>query len=308
MAPRPIRTPTELRPPDLLERARVVRTPTLPVQEPPVARSIHWRPAGGGALPPSVEHPVFITQATLREIGHHVWSAAAGDVLGFLLGERMEEPGTGTRYVVITATTRSSYAVAEDGEEQIASDAWQAAQLEARRRRLMLLGWYRSAPHVGPAPTTRDVRSHRHFFAEPWCLGLITAPRAERPAGGVFRALAPGAEEGRFIPVYEVTDEEGYLAGGQKRTIMAWENYVTDDAPVRTIKAAPIRPRIAPFGPTIPVLVPKGHPEEIVRGKRRPKPSFGMSARRRRQRRIRIAITLGTLLLVAAGAAVALVP
>jgi proteasome lid subunit RPN8/RPN11 len=280
------------------------RTPTLPVHPPPVEQSILWRPgsdpAGSAAGAPAdvpvslVDQPVFITQGALRDVGHHVWASPDHDVLGFLLGARYEAPETGMRFVLVTTTTRSAYVISEEGEEQIPEDAWHAAHLEARRRRLTLLGWYHSAPFLTARPLPRDARSQQRFFPELWHVGMVAAPRAEVPAGGIFR-VDSSAGQGWFLPFYEVTDDDVFFSQGQKRTVMPWHNYVTDDTPVRTTKVAAVRPRIAATGGAIPILMPTGRLEEQRDGKRHPKPSLKMSDRRRRERRKRLAIVAATM-------------
>lgn len=257
----------------------------LPFQPPPIARSILWRPA----LSPAAvldDDPVFITQGALREVSRHIWTAPDQEVLGFLLGERFESPETGARHVLISATTRSSYVIAEDGSDQIPPDALQASSMEARRRKLLLVGWYHSTPFIDEVPASRDLASHRQHFGESWHTGLAVAPSGGKPAGGFFRPA--GDLGGTWMPFYEIVDDDSIYADGRKRTVTPWQNYVTTDATETTTKVAIVRPKMA-FGP-IPVLVPKGHPEEQGRGsRRRTRPGMRMSARRRRERRKRIA-------------------
>ncbi|MDQ3696975.1 MAG: Mov34/MPN/PAD-1 family protein [Gemmatimonadota bacterium] len=279
------------------------RVPAVPLREPPIARSILWRPVGAAAATTDDEHPAFITQDALREVSRHIWTSPDQDVLGFLLGERYDDPVTRTRYVVVTATTRSSYVIAEDEEEQIPEDAWHAAHVEGRRRRLSLLGWYHSAPVVDAQPSERDVRSHRRFFPEPWQIALIAAPRAEAPAGGIFRTgLETGAE--RFLAFYEVAGDDALLPDGRKRTVMPWENHVTDDDAQRTTMVAAVRPRIATAG-AIPILEPRGHAEEGISGTQRHKPKYGRSPRRQRERRRRLAVVAAAWLVVLGAVATA---
>ncbi|MBC7788788.1 MAG: hypothetical protein H7Z74_02480 [Anaerolineae bacterium] len=258
------------------------------IQKPaPIAGSILWEPALLPA-PEIIDDAVFITQGALREVSRHIWTAPDQEVLGFLLGERLESPETGLPYVVISATTRSSYIIAEDGGDPIPEDAWQASSMESRRRKLVLLGWYHSAPFLDEVPAPRDLASHRQHFTEPWQMGLVVAPSGELPAGGFFRPASDLG--GAWIPFYEVVDEGAIYADGRKRTVTPWKNYVTNDATETTTKVAVARPNVG-VGP-IPVLKPRGHLEEqtsFVR--KRARPGLRMSAYRRRERRKRIALT-----------------
>ncbi len=234
-----------------------------------------------------IDDAVFITQGALREVSRHIWTAPDQEVLGFLLGERLESPETSSHYVVISATTRGSYVVAEDGGDQIPEDAWHASNMEARRRKLVLLGWYHSAPFLDEVPAPRDLASHRQRFAEPWHAGLVVAPRGELPAGGFFRPASDLG--GAWIPFYEIVDEGAIYADGRKRTVTPWKNYVTADPIETTTNIAIARPNVG-FGP-IQVLVPKGHFEQPkLFARKRLHPALRLSAYRRRERRKRIAV------------------
>lgn len=299
---RATRDAAEVRQPEVRPAGlRAPEPPPLPVIAPPLARAIAWRPATHGGLAGlAAEMPhdaIFVTQAALREVSRHIWTNPEQDALGFLLGDRFASPGSGRHFVVVTSTTRHSYLLAEDGTEQIPEDAWHAAHLEARRRQLVVVGWFRSAPFLGDRPSGGDVLAHRRFFTEPWHIGLVSAPRAERPVGGVYRPI--GEIGGAFLPFYEIPDDDSLLPDGGKRTVVAWENYIPDVPPVRTVNVAVPRPRIATGG-SIPILIPKGRPEDEREGRRRPKPSLRMSARKRRQRRRRIMIVTGTMASLAA--------
>jgi len=234
-----------------------------------------------------LDDAVFITQGALREVSRHIWTAPDQEVLGFLLGERLESPETGSQYVVISATTRSSYVIADAGDP-IPDDTWQASSLEARRHKLVLLGWYHSAPSLDEVPAPRDLASHRQRFGAPWHTGLVVAPSGESPAGGFFRPASDLG--GAWIPFYEIVDEGAIYADGRKRTVTPWKNYVTNDAIESTTKVAVARPNVG-MGP-VQVLVPKGHFEDQkLFARKRSHPGMRMSAHRRRERRKRIAVS-----------------
>lgn len=281
--------------------ARIPREQPLPLAAPPIVRSILWTPEDGVAAG-MAEHAVFVTQGALREISRHVWSQPNADLLGFLLGERRESPETGTRFIVISATSRSSYVVPEASEEVIAEVAWHSAHLEARRRKLQILGWYLSSPLVGSGPTLRDLNAHAAHFPDPWQVGLILAPRADRVAGGFFRAGGRGDGE-RFLPFFEVVDDNSILADGQKRSVVPWTNYIPDVPPARVTEVAVARPKLGQG--YIPLIMPQPRAEEQVRGilaKRRAANRYKMSKRQRAARRRRMIITTVTLVMLLAAA------
>ena len=282
--------------------ARIPREQPLPQAPPPILRSILWTPEKGVSAG-MAEHAVFVTQGALREVSRHIWSQPNQELLGFLLGERRESPETGARYLYISATSRSSYVVPVESEEVIAEVAWHSGHLEARRRRLQLLGWYHSATYVGDGPTLRDVGAHAAHFPEPWQVGMIVAPRSDRVAGGFFRA-GDRQDADRFLPFFEVVDDNAVLPDGQKRSVVPWTNYIPDAPPARTTQVAVARPKLGQG--TIPLIMPQPRAEEQVRGilaKRRAANRYKMSARKRRERRRRMLATITTLVVLAAAAA-----
>jgi len=282
--------------------ARIPREQPLPQAPPPILRSILWNPENGVSAG-MAEHAVFVTQGALREVSRHIWSQPNQELLGFLLGERRESPETGARYLYISATSRSSYVVPQESEEVIAEVAWHSGHLEARRRRLQLLGWYHSAMYVEIGPTLRDVGAHAAHFPDPWQVGLIVAPRSDLVAGGFFRA-GDREDADRFLPFYEVVDDNAILPDGQKRSVVPWTNYVPDVPPVRTTQVAVARPKLGQ-GP-IPLIMPQPRAEEQARGilaKRRAANRYKMSARKRRERRRRMLVTIATFAVLAATAA-----
>lgn len=282
--------------------ARIPREQPLPQSPPPILRSILWTPEDG-VTAGMAEHAIFITQGALREISRHIWSQPMHELLGFLLGDRRESPETGARYLFISATSRSSYVVPQESEEVIAEVAWHSGHLEARRRGLQLLGWYHSAAFVGPSPALRDVGAHAAHFPDPWQIGLVVAPRSDRATGGFFRAGDRG-ETDRFLPFFEVVEDNAILADGQKRSVVPWTNYVPDVPPARSTQVAVARPKLGQG--TIPLIMPQPRAEEQVRGilaKRRAANRYKMSARKRRERRRRMIATLVSFAVLGAAAA-----
>ena len=282
--------------------ARIPREQPLVQAPPPILRSILWTPESGMGAG-MAEHALFVTQGALREVSRHVWSQPNDELLGFLLGERRESPETGARYVLISATSRSSYVVPEGSEDVIAEVAWHSGHLEARRRKLQLLGWYHSAAFVADGPTLRDVNAHAAHFPDPWQVGLIVAPRAERVAGGFFRTGERGDAE-RFVPFFEVVDDAALMPNGQKRSVVPWTNYTPDVPPARTMQVAVARPKLGQG--TIPLIMPQPRAEERARGilaKRRAANRYRMSARQRRERRRRMLVSIITFVVLAAATA-----
>ncbi|HEX6535032.1 MAG TPA: hypothetical protein VF041_10560 [Gemmatimonadaceae bacterium] len=232
-----------------------MRSPALPFRRPiPSARAIRWTtPVGSFAPPGTVEDlALFISQGALREVMRHLRSDPEQELLGFLLGELYECPETGRRYVIVNGVLRTGYAIPETEPVQIPEEEWLGVQLEVRRRRALLAGWYHSAPFVGTHPARLDVETHRARFTEPWQVGLVIATSGDAPAGGFYRPLLDGPDAGGvFIPFHELLDDDAFLDGGRKRTLIDWANYETDalverDTSERRPYVPPARPANVP--------------------------------------------------------------
>ncbi|HEV7704291.1 MAG TPA: hypothetical protein VGO46_08360 [Gemmatimonadaceae bacterium] len=196
----------------------------------PDDHAILWAPVEGLTRSMELSPPaIVIAQGALREVIRHLSSAPELELLGFLIGEPCECPKTKRRFLCITGTLRTGHTIAEDEPVQIPDAEWLGQQLEVRRRRSTLIGWYHSAPYLPPSPAALDLESHRERFAEPWQCGLVIATEGNEPAGGFFRAHANPAEGGAYVPFYEQVDEDGVLEGGRLRTVIDWRSYSTSE-------------------------------------------------------------------------------
>jgi proteasome lid subunit RPN8/RPN11 len=206
-------------------------SPPLQIGRPfPDDHAILWAPVEGLTRSMELAQPaIVITQGALREVIRHLSSAPDQELLGFLIGEQCECPKTKRRFLFITGTLRTGHTIAEDEPVQIPDAEWLGQQLEVRRRRSTLLGWYHSAPFLSPSPSALDMESHRARFTEPWQCGLVVATEGNEPAGGFFRVHPNPAEGGAYVPFFEQVDEEGILEGGRLRTLIDWASYSTSE-------------------------------------------------------------------------------
>ncbi|HET7584833.1 MAG TPA: hypothetical protein VFK13_08000 [Gemmatimonadaceae bacterium] len=161
----------------------------------PLAAAIRWTPDDGHGDPAWDRYDVFITQDALRGVDRHVWTAPDRELLGFLLGDLYECPESGEVYVIVHAVVRTEHEIDEEAVEQIPEQVWRDTMTAVRTRRARVVGWYRSAPYVGQAPTAADVATHRSRFPEPWQVGLVVATSGP-PAGAVFRVVEGAAGGG----------------------------------------------------------------------------------------------------------------
>jgi proteasome lid subunit RPN8/RPN11 len=229
-----------------------MRSSVLTLRKPiPLARAVRWVPAGLFTPPRTLDDlALFITQSALREVMRHLRSNPEQELLGFLLGELYECPETGARYVVVNSAVRTGHAIAESDRILIPEEEWLGVQLEVRRRRTQLVGWYHSAPFVGPHPARADLDTHRALFTEPWQCGLVIATSGEAPTGAFFRSLmGERTGGGVLIPFYELPDDDEPIpADGRKRTLIDWVNYETRGTVERDESER--RPFVPPRRPT----------------------------------------------------------
>ena len=196
----------------------------------PDDHAILWAPVEGLTRSMELSQPaIVITQGTLREVVRHLSSSPEQELLGFLIGEPCECPKTKRRFLCVTGTLRTSHAIAEDEPIQIPDAEWLGQQLEVRRRRATLIGWYHSTPFLSPSPSPLDLETQRARFTEAWQCGLVISTEGNEPAGGFFRSHADPAEGGAYVPFYEQVDDDGILEGGKFRTLVDWSSYSTSE-------------------------------------------------------------------------------
>ena len=239
--------------------------PPLQIGKPfPDDQSILWKPADGLARATELVTPALvITQGALREVIRHLSSSPDQELLGFLIGEQCECPRSQMHYLCITGTLRTGHAIAEEEPVQIPDAEWLGQQLEVRRRRSTLIGWYHSTPFLSPSPSSLDVASHRARFTEPWQCGLVIATEGNEPAGGFFRVHADPAAGGAYIPFYEMVEPDGMIEGGRFRTVIDWATYTTKELVEReenerSVFLSAVTRRTDPEGPpsTLPLMIP----------------------------------------------------
>jgi len=264
--------------------------PPLQIGKPfPDDQSILWKPVDTLARAPELATPaVVITQGALREVIRHLSSSPDQELLGFLIGELCECPRSKLRYLCISGTLRTGHAIAEEEPVQIPDAEWLGQQLEVRRRRSTLIGWYHSTPFLSPSPSSLDVASHRERFTEPWQCGLIVATEGNEPAGGLFRVHADPAAGGAYIPFYEQVEQDGMIEGGRFRTLIDWATYTTKELVERdedersvhlsgsTRRADSDADANAPAG-TLPLMIPSPSEEEVPRPTRSRWVPFGIA-------------------------------
>jgi proteasome lid subunit RPN8/RPN11 len=212
------------------------------------ARAIRWVPAGLSAPRAADDLALYITQDALRQIMRHLGEDPERELMGFLVGAIDLRPDLGAQRVTISAAVRARQESGGVGPAQIPPDEWERIQGEVRARGAMLVGWYHSAPFVGPTPVRLDISAHRARFHERWQCGLVVST-VGAPAGGFFRPLGNEGDVGTFLPFHEVLDHDALLAGGPKRTLIDWGNYITDDRVVHDDRER--WPRVPPLGAAV---------------------------------------------------------
>jgi proteasome lid subunit RPN8/RPN11 len=231
----------------------------------PDDHAILWAPVEGLTRSMELSPPaIVITQGALREVIRHLSSSPEQELLGFLIGEPCECPKTKRRFLCVTGTLRTNHAIAEDEPVQIPDAEWLGQQLEVRRRRSTLIGWYHSTPFLSPSPSPLDLETHRARFTEAWQCGLVIATEGNDPAGGFFRAHADPVAGGAYVPFYEQVDDDGILEGGKLRTLVDWKSYSTSelterDEDERSVHMSGASRRAAEDAPAtvLPLMIPQ---------------------------------------------------
>jgi proteasome lid subunit RPN8/RPN11 len=245
--------------------------PPLQIGKPfPDDHAILWAPVEGLTRSMELSPPaIVIAQGALREVIRHLSSSPDLELLGFLIGEPCECPKTKRRFLCITGTLRTGHAIAEDEPVQIPDAEWLGQQLEVRRRRSTLIGWYHSAPYLPPSPAALDLESHRARFTEAWQCGLVIATEGNEPAGGFFRAHADPDAGGAYVPFYEQVEDDGILEGGRFRTLIDWKSYSTSelvehDENERSVHMSGLVRRSDPDAPpgALPLMIPSPADDE----------------------------------------------
>jgi hypothetical protein len=252
----------------------------------PVAAAILWTPAVDSA-PAAVEYPIFISQSALAALHARVVAKPAGtDSLGFLAGNLLECPDSGTRYVVIESAIHLPWSISGDDLRPALLRGWTVVQEEVRRNDRQILGWHHTHVAVEPTLSPADVDTHLALFDRPWQVALVIAP-GDPPAGGLFRIARDGTRANEYLPFYELLDATSVLPDGRKVSDLAWPTYRTEE---------PILSSDRVSNPRLPIQPHLLFPDEVEDVETIPTPP----ARRSVERTLRIA-AYGALVIVAAG-------
>ena len=199
----------------------------------PVAQSVLWHPTSPGVTArraPSGAYPVFFDQKTVAAVHAHYETAGRQGMMGFLVGDLFECPTSRVRYVVIDSTIRLNQAVYGDKTLVIVSRLWDRIQEELRKTEGHLIGWYHSHPPIAVELAPGDVETHLQYFKRLWHVALVLGTEHEGPVAGLFRPR-PG-ETAVSMPFYELIESDEGFAGGKKRSILPWINFLSDDPAV----------------------------------------------------------------------------
>jgi proteasome lid subunit RPN8/RPN11 len=199
----------------------------------PVAQSVLWHPTSPGVVvrrAPSGSYPVFFDQKAVSAIHAHYETAGRQGMMGFLVGDLYECPTSHVRYVVIDSTIRLNQAVYGDKTLVIVSRLWDRIQDELQKTEGHLIGWYHSHPPIAVELAPGDVETHLQYFKRPWHVALVLGTEHEGPVAGLFRPR-PG-ETSASLPFYELIESDEGFAGGKKRSILPWINFLSDDPAV----------------------------------------------------------------------------
>ncbi|MDF2774412.1 MAG: hypothetical protein K0S86_3912 [Geminicoccaceae bacterium] len=200
----------------------------LVIVEPmPAERAVHWKPlhdayyilaslqpAGGG------RRQIFVRQRVLANV-QHLLRASHGRPVGILVGRFYRCPITTVDYEVIECLIECSGANTDDLSRVIA-EGLEATRLEEGAR---VLGWYCSAPTLGPKLSGSLAAVHWAHFQKPWQTTLVVTGGASA-SGGAFFLYDNDAARWFYAPFYELPGDRP-VVDQAKPTCIAWPQYMT---------------------------------------------------------------------------------
>ena len=219
----------------------------------PVEQAVHWKPlrdahyilaslqpADGGRRHIVVrQHVLAVVQRRMR--------GAHGRQVGILLGRFYQCPTTSRNYEVIESFLECSGEGVDDLFSAIATGLEAAKQ----ERGAHVLGWYCSAPTLGPRLGGSLAAIHSTYFQNPWQTTLVVTGGASAP-DGVFFLHDDAAARSFYAPFYELP-EHGTELRGAKATCIAWSQYLTVEpvilVPVDELLATSSDPHASPAAP-----------------------------------------------------------
>lgn len=211
----------------------------------PTSHAILWVPQGG-AVPATMQFPVFFAPSALRAINEHFRASPESGLLGFLTGDLCEDPVARARYVVVDSTVRLTQPIYGDKTTVVVSRVMDRVHKELAKTNGHVIGWYHSHPPLGLSLAAGDLETHVTFFGKAWHVALVLGGTADQPAAALFRV--PGSEPTALValPFYEVIDEKEASAPGGKVSHLPWRNFRTADrAATRGATAAIPAPRVS---------------------------------------------------------------
>lgn len=272
----------------------VARVPDSPAMKPmPVADSILWSPAVGGAHRPAPL--MFFAQPTLRKIQERLAALPNGLGVGLLIGRRCLDSDSGAQFLVIDGALPLPVLAGED-------EAANALAEGARSAGIDVVGWYRSHSFSDAALTASDLDAQSELFSVLGEASIVLVVAAGGEAGAVFRQSASPTWPVEALPLYEWPAEP--KKDGPKPTVLSWRNYHASEPVTRSGSPSPSS-LLAPLTERIsspPVLFPDAELEEEARTVIAPPPTTWH--KRLVKPAIYVACALGGAVLVAAMSAI----
>jgi len=195
----------------------------------PVADSILWSPAIGGAHRPAPL--MFFAQHTLRKIHDRLASVPNGLGMGLLAGRRYTDGRSGAQFVVIDGALPLPALAAEDEPIEVLAEGMRSAAAG-----IEIFGWYRGHSFSDAALTPSDVEAQSELFGDRPCIVVAVSSGGE--AGAVFRHSPSQAWPVEALPFYEWLAEPA-STDGPKPTMLGWRNYRASE-PVVRLAATPV--------------------------------------------------------------------
>jgi hypothetical protein len=151
-------------------------------------------------------------------------------ILGFLVGDLLQDGDAGPVYLVIDSIIRLNQAIYGDRTHVVVSKIWDRVQQElAGSSGGHLLGWYHSHPPQGIALAPGDIETHLEFFQQPWHVALVLGVDANGAGAALYRPANDALSAITCLPFYEVAELGAVDGKPVKRSALPWSNFITND-------------------------------------------------------------------------------
>jgi hypothetical protein len=216
----------------MTEGPRKLASKTIPIEQ-----AIYWKPLDDSyhLLAATLQdwennYLAFLPQRLVSGLSERARADGGVEQFGLVMGRLFRCPNTGVRFTLAESAQPIGRAPDDLDRESPAGLLWlrQAVADAAASSPLEMLGWYAARPEIGTRLSESDEVLHAQCFREPWHTALVSGPAGEFGSGALYRLSGKG-ERSFQSPFYELIEGDLRKTQANKRTLIDWINYVTDE-------------------------------------------------------------------------------